>query len=340
MNTRSHAATLLDMADLLRPNAIRAAAALRLADRLADGPLTARALADRTDADPVMLTKLLRYLVELGVLRTEGGDAFALTELGEPLRRDSAQSLGQFLSPEGLFGRADLGLVGLLHTVRTGESSYAAAFGREYWDDINGNPVFAEALDAEGPTRIAFDAEIIVEGYDWSGVRRVVDVGGNNGTLLMELLVRHPHLTGAVLDLPAVAGIAARRIAEAGLADRGEALAGSFFDPLPAGADVYLLSGVLADWSDERAVEILARCGEAAGPAGRVLLAEINLDMGSSGQSVAATDLWVSATVPTPSRTVGRLRELGAAAGLAVSWEGPATRVRSLLEFRAGGRDA
>ncbi len=35
-------------------------------------------------------------------------------------------------------------------------------------------------------------------------------------------------------------------------------------DPLPAGADLYLLKSVLNDWPDEPAVAILRRCAEAA----------------------------------------------------------------------------
>src|SRR5262249_5720879 len=46
----------------------------------------------------------------------------------------------------------------------------------------------------------------------------------------------------------------------------------SFFDPLPAGADLYLLKSILADWPDREATDILKRCAEAARPAGRVVV--------------------------------------------------------------------
>jgi 2,7-dihydroxy-5-methyl-1-naphthoate 7-O-methyltransferase len=44
----------------------------------------------------------------------------------------------------------------------------------------------------------------------------------------------------------------------------------SFFDPLPAGADLYLLKNVLNDWPDEQTVAILRRCAQAVRPAGRI----------------------------------------------------------------------
>ena len=49
-------------------------------------------------------------------------------------------------------------------------------------------------------------------------------------------------------------------------------MAQSFFDPLPAGADLYLLKGVLNDWPDQETLAILSRCGEAARPNGRVVI--------------------------------------------------------------------
>ncbi|MFO7251646.1 MAG: methyltransferase [Actinomycetes bacterium] len=321
------------MADLIRPNAVRAAAALKLADHLADRPMTAGELAERTGTHEGMLGRLLRYLVDLGILAADDAGRYTVAELGEPLRRDHPQSVGQYLSAEGLFGRIELGLVGLLHSVRTGEPCHAAVFGRDYWDEINNDPAFVPALEAEGNQRIAWDAELIIEAYDWSRARRVLDVGGNNGTLLIELLTRHPHLHGTVLDLPNLARIAQRRIEEAGLAERAGAVAASFFDPLPTGYDVYLLSGILGDWNDERSIAILRNCAEAAGPEGRVLLADIHLQVPASAPNAARLELFLAASMPRPSRTVDELRELGRRAGLRVTWEGPSTPVRSLLEL-------
>ena len=73
----------------------------------------------------------------------------------------------------------------------------------------------------------------------------MIDVGGGNGTLLGALWAAHPELRGRVLDLPPSAEAAEATFAEAGLTGRASAVPGSFFDPLPAGADAYLLSDIL-----------------------------------------------------------------------------------------------
>jgi hypothetical protein len=51
----------------------------------------------------------------------------------------------------------------------------------------------------------------------------------------------HPHLRGALVDLPGTVARAVEHLGRAGVADRVRFLGQSFFDPLPAGADVYVL---------------------------------------------------------------------------------------------------
>ncbi|MBZ4320393.1 methyltransferase [Streptomyces sp. SCA2-4] len=326
---------LTDLADLLRPSAVRAAATLGVADHIAAGTHDTPSLARLCGARPDVLDALLRYLVSLGLLDRDGDGRYALREAARPLLDDHPFTLREALRLDGVAGRSDMALVDLVHTVRTGEPAHVGLFGRGYWDSLNEDPRHVEAIERAASGQLAFDAEIIFDGYDWASVRSVADIGGNSGTILTGLLNRHPHLHGTLVDLRSVAGVAARNIADSGLADRCEVAPGSFFDPLPAGRDVYLLSAILGDWDDDQAVAILRRCAEAAGSTGRILLADVNLDVVMRGEEAARTELWLRAMMPTPVRTVADLKRLGDAAGLRVSWEGPATPVRSLIEFSA-----
>lgn len=327
---------LADMVGILRPAAIRAAATLRLADHIAAGTTSADELAPAVGAEPVALAKLLRYLAAVGIFHRDQDDRFRVTELGELLRSDVPGSMRAFLDSDSVVGRSDLGTVNLLHTVRTGQACHASVFGTDFWSDVQSDPGYLESLDAVLGMGIAWDARNVVDDYPWDRVAHVTDVGGGNGALLIELLRTHRHLRGRLVDLANSVAIARRHIAEAGLQDRCEAVVASFFDELPRGSDVYLLSAVLADWSDAQATAVLQRVAQAAGPQGKVLLAEVNLrPSGETAADVIATgtDLYVAATVTAPVREIDELVAIAEAAGLRLTWKGRSSAVRSLLEF-------
>jgi hypothetical protein len=156
-------------------------------------------------------------------------------------------------------------------------------------------------------------------------VGRVIDVGGGIGALLAEVVGAHPHLHGEVLDLPAVAPEAEQKLAEAGVADRAEFVPGSFFDPLPEGRDVYIVSRVLTDWNDADATRILRRCAEAAGGHGRILIVEV-LAGEDHAKRNTSFDLQSLVLLGGQERSVADFHKLVADAGLLLgesrSWPG------------------
>ncbi|WFE30318.1 methyltransferase [Solwaraspora sp. WMMD791] len=326
---------LLTMTDLLVPAAVRAAATLGIADHIAGGATTPDEIARRAGSVPDVTATLLRYLAEIGLLDRDDDDTYALTPLAEPLRTDHPQSVRTMLRNDGMIGGSTLALLRLDHTVRTGRPGYAAEYGRDYWEAVNHDPAFdaewqeqAAAADRAAGQALAWDAGTVVTGYDWSTVDSFVDVGGHLGSLTLALVRAHPHLRGTLVDLRNVSTQAGRRFARSEVADRLRAIEGSFFDPLPAGHDVYLLSAILADWSDDEAVLILKRCREAAGDRGAVLVADIAMPISGPG-----AELQLRSMMPAPARSAAQIEELAAAAGLRLSWRGPGTAVRTLLEF-------
>jgi hypothetical protein len=119
-------------------------------------------------------------------------------------------------------------------------------------------------------------------------------------------------------------------LAAAGLADRGRALTRSFFEPLPAGAGGYILSRVIHDWDDDHARRILSNCAHAARPNGKVLVIEETEDAESVSTEM---DLRMLAYVNGRERSLDQLTALAREAGLALGTVGPATRLRSIVEF-------
>ncbi|GAB6899204.1 methyltransferase [Kineosporia succinea] len=300
------------LADLATPMAIRVAATLGLADRLAAGPATAQRLARQVDADPDALGRLLDHLVTTGLLERDEG-AYRLTALGEELQENRSRD---WLDVAGAVGRGDLSFVDLLHSVRTGEPAYPVRNGRTFWEDLDHDPHLARSFDALMARHTRTDVRGLAQSLDWGALRHVVDVGGGNGTLLADLLTAHPGLRGTLVDLPGPAAQARRTFLERGLEGRADVVAGSFFDPLPAGAGAYLLSAVLHDWSDEAAVALLTGCADAAGARGRVMVVEA---IGAGGEAPdTAMDLRMMVYMGGRERGLDAIAALGAKAGLGV----------------------
>ncbi len=315
-------AGLWQMADLVTPMAIRVAATLRVADHITGGRRTAAELAEVAHVDADALDRLLRHLVTVGVCRRDGEGRYTLTARGEELRDDHTSEARALLDIGGAIGRADLSFAQLLHSVRTGEAAFPLRFGRSFWDDLSADPARSASYAAQMGADASAWAPSILAAYDWGALGQIVDVGGGNGSLLIALLREHPALRGIVLDLPAAVEAARTALAAAGLADRSDVVAGSFFEALPAGADGYMLSAILHDWNDADARAILRRCAEAAGSDGAIFVVE---KVGPDGENVrTAMDLRMLAYFGGRERGVAAIGALASEEGLGVTAVHPA----------------
>ena len=158
--------------------------------------------------------------------------------------------------------------------------------------------------------------------YDFGGTTRLVDVGAGFGTLMRAVLDAHATLEGAVCDLPGVIKVARATLADAGLTDRCQAIAGDFFEAVTAGGDAYVLSWILHDWDDQSALRILANCRAAMGDAGRPLVVELVVPSDDERRRspdiewlAKTTDIEMLAVVGGRERTAAEYGELFVAAG-------------------------
>ena len=156
------------------------------------------------------------------------------------------------------------------------------AFGMPVFEYLTQHPQdsanFNRAMIATG----AAEPAAVADAYDFSGVRRLVDVGGGIGTLVATVLGRYPLVQGVLFDRPDVIDDARPTLAEHGVAERCEVVGGDFFVALPENADAYLMSHILHDWDDDRCLTILRTCRKAIAPDGRLLLVEMVLPPGDT----------------------------------------------------------
>ena len=266
--------------DLLRgtlgTRALALVADLRVADALAAGPRSVDDVAREVGADADTLHRLLRALASDGVFAEDGRGVFRNTEASEVLRRGDGWD--DFAH---LFGGVWLRAVGELDA--TSEPSFPKVFETDFWSWLADHPderaAFDRAMVQGGENRVERLA-----GLDWRGDELVVDVGGGNGSLLVELVGRQPGLRGIVFDLPET-----NRDEEA-LGDRLEFVAGDFFERVPVG-EVYILSTILHDWDDERATAILRTIRASAPAAARLLVIESVLPPGNEPHGAKWLDL-------------------------------------------------
>ena len=240
----------------LSAQAIYVAAKLGIADLLADGPRRADELARTTETDAPSLYRVLRALASHGVFAEIGDRVFALTPTAALLRSDSPNSLRDIAIFFGedwhwkVWGRT-------LYSVRTGKAAWAEVHGQEVFPYFAANPEASKIFDQAMSSLSNLAIKAVVEGYDFSGVERLVDVAGGHGRLLTSILAANPTMRGVLFDLPHVLEGAAERIAAADLTSRCELVSGDFFIGVPGNADAYIMKHIIHDWDDDRALRIL-----------------------------------------------------------------------------------
>ncbi len=295
------------------PQALHVVAVLGIADLLADGPKSSDELAQVTGSHARTLYRVLRTLVAAGVFAEDKAGRFRLTALGRPLRSDAADSVRAasiFLSGESeLEGR-------LVDCVRTGKTAIELASGTTNWIEYyRQEPARAAVFNTAMTALSNAHYTGVVDAYEFRSIRKLVDVGGGHGRLISMILTAYPKMRGVLFDMPHAFEGGQRTIAEAGLSDRCEVVSGDFFRSVPAGGDAYILSRVIHDWADEKAVAILKVVRGVLPAKGRLLLFETMIRAGNRLSYPLLSDLNMVIRTGGCERSEAEYRALYKAAG-------------------------
>jgi hypothetical protein len=310
---------------------IHLAAELHLADHLADGSKSADELAGPTATHAPSLYRLMRTLSSLGILTESSSRRFGLTPLGEALKTSApgaAHASVLTLASDWWFR----GFGELRYSVETGKSGFEKALGVPIFDYLANNPEDASRFSQ---TMIGFhgaEPPAVAAAYDFSGLKTIVDVGGASGHLLTTVLSRYPGTRGILFDLPHVVRDAPALIESRGLSDRVTIEAGSFFDRVPAGGDVYLLSHIIHDWNEDQCLTILGHCRRAMRPDSRLLIIEMVLPPGDAPHPGKLLDLMMLVGPGGQERTEQEYGVLLAKAGLRLTRVVPTQSAVSVVE--------
>jgi hypothetical protein len=307
--------------------AIHVAAKFALADLVASGPKSIKELAEATHTHGSSLGRFLRALTSLGIFVEDTTGRYGQTALSDTLRSDHPESMRPFAMMVGAhFFWKPLGA--LEETVRTGQPSFERVYGAPFFEYLAGHSDDAAVFNAAMSSSPDYLAAI-AGAYDFSRFERMVDVGGGHGLLLAGILSANPRLCGVLYDLPAVvAGASALR--QEPISQRCEIIGGDFFQGVPAGADAYLLKGIIHDWNDEAALKILKNCRRAIRPDGKLLVVEAVLT-GSTDPATALMDMLMMVLTSGQERTESEFQSLLQEAGFSMVQVIRAARV-SIIE--------
>ncbi|HEY8374613.1 MAG TPA: methyltransferase [Pseudonocardiaceae bacterium] len=241
---------------------------------LAEGPATTEQVREKLGLHQRGTDHFLRALAELGVLERDG-DTYRNSRATERFLVPGADGgnggfLGGFLHVADQVMYPAWGR--LAEALRTGEPQAATYSGTNMFDQLYGdenkrNDFVSMAEDASRPLIPA-----LVEAFDWSAHKSVLELGGCRGNVLAQVVRAHPHLDGTVLDLPQLEPAFDEHMVTLGMTGRVRFHAADFFaDPLPE-ADVVMIGHCMVDWTDEQRRTLIGRAFHAVRPGGAFLI--------------------------------------------------------------------
>lgn len=199
------------------------------------------------------------------------------------------------------------------HVVYEGQADYVDALrantnvglrrirgrGRDLYHRLSENPRLEEVFYRYMRSWSEYSNPLLLKHADFTGVRRLLDVGGGDGVNTIAIAKAHPEMKLTVMEISETATLTRRRILDAGLSERVSVSGGDMFaDPYPAGHDAILFAHQLVIWTPEENLALLKRAYEALGPGGKVFIfSSISNDEGD-GPVMAALDSVYFAAIP------------------------------------------
>jgi hypothetical protein len=178
-------------------------------------------------AAPEALHCALRVCAALGVFSEDAAGRFGPTELSEVLTSDAPGSVKKMVHLNGILTWKLW--TGLPDALRTGLPQSRNQLGMEFLEYLAANPdemnEFAQAMESNSVPAI----KGLIEKYDFTGIKKVVDVGGGLGHLVVALLAHYPELHGVLLERAEMISLTKNRLEtnDASVKSRMECIVGT-----------------------------------------------------------------------------------------------------------------
>jgi hypothetical protein len=187
-------------------------------------------------------------------------------------------------------------------------------YGESFFAYLGRQPEQAALFDAAMTSISSGELTAILAAYDFSGLTKIIDIGGGPGTLLQGILEQYPQASGVLFDLLSVV-TEAHPIKASPVAARCSFVGGDMFRAVPPDGDAYILKSILHGWSDAEALQILRNCRQAIAEQGKLLVLELLLAPSNQPDFAKWLDLNMLVLLSGRERSEAEFRELYAAAG-------------------------
>jgi hypothetical protein len=311
--------------------AISIVAELRIADLLADGPKTAEELALTTKSHSRSLYRLLRACASVGIF-SEGSDKrFSLTPMAEFLRSDNPESLRAFAE---MLAHAEQFQTwsALDYSIQTGTPAFDKVHGMPIFEYYPAHPKSGQIFNDAMTSMSLGSSMAVMQAYDFSGISKLVDIGGGHGFLLASVLEKYPTMKGVLYDTATIVEEAKSLLEKQGVTNRCQTVGGNFFESVPPGGDAYMMKHIIHDWNDEECTAILKNCRKGVTEAGKLLVIEMVVPPGNEPSLSKLLDLQMLAVLPGCERTEEEYSALFSAAGFKLTRIVPTMSPYSVIE--------
>ena len=218
----------------------------------------------------------------------------------------------------------------LIYSIETGKPGFEKAHRAGFFDYLARNPEDASLFSETMVGLHSLEPPAIAAAYDFSVFKTIVDVGGATGNMLAAVLARHAGPRGILFDKPHVVKDAPALLD--GVRDRVTIEPGDFFASVPAGADGYILSHIIHDWSEDRCLTILGNVRKAMNPTGRLLVVEMVLPPGDAPHPGKVFDMVMLVQLGGQERTEAEYASLLGKAGFRVTQVVATNSAASIVE--------
>ena len=314
--------------------AIYVAAELGIADLVGKKARSVDDLAQQTQSHAPSLYRVLRALASVGIFAETAPCSFVQTPMGALLRSGMPGNLAAFSRMQGDHWHWDA-WGAIVDSVRSGKSAMSLRHNKaNCFDYLATNQASAALFNTAMGSYASQANAAVVDAYNFSGAKVIVDVGGGEGTLLSMILDGAPQARGVVLDRAEVLAGAMALFQQYGVADRCRTIAGDFFHNVPEGGDIYVLSSVLHDWNDDQATAILRNIGAAMMPNARLLIVEHVVPDGNESHPGKFIDLEMMLITGGKERTAREYQSLLTKAGFDIQQLIPTAVSATVIEVQ------